>query len=79
MQNNAHQQVKMTFPGTTWVQLCTILVQFFSLFPARFCVAIPSSGDAEAVEALVCKTSLSGFESRRYLHFLFASTVLRSV
>ena len=22
------------------------------------------------VEALVCKTSLSGFESRRYLHFL---------
>jgi hypothetical protein len=24
-------------------------------------------GDAEAVEALVCKTSLSGFESRRYL------------
>src|SRR5713226_5503481 len=23
---------------------------------------------AEAVEALVCKTSLSGFESRRYLH-----------
>jgi hypothetical protein len=25
-------------------------------------------GDAEAVEALVCKTSLSGFESRRYLH-----------
>jgi hypothetical protein len=27
-------------------------------------------GDAEAVEALVCKTSLSGFESRRYLHFL---------
>jgi hypothetical protein len=27
-------------------------------------------GNAEAVEALVCKTSLSGFESRRYLHFL---------
>jgi hypothetical protein len=27
-------------------------------------------GDAEAVEALVCKTSLSGFESHRYLHFL---------
>ena len=26
-------------------------------------------GDAEAVEALVCKTGLSGFESRRYLHF----------
>jgi hypothetical protein len=25
-------------------------------------------GDAEVVEALVCKTSLSGFESRRYLH-----------
>src|SRR5712692_10171263 len=25
--------------------------------------------DAEAVEALVCKTSLNGFESRRYLHF----------
>jgi hypothetical protein len=24
-------------------------------------------GDAEAVEALVCKTSLSGFESHRYL------------
>src|SRR6266853_2224441 len=24
---------------------------------------------AEAVEALVCKTSLSGFESHRYLHF----------
>ena len=24
-------------------------------------------GDAEAVEALVCKTGLSGFESRRYL------------
>ena len=23
-------------------------------------------GDAEAVEALVCKTSLSGFESHRY-------------
>jgi hypothetical protein len=27
-------------------------------------------GDAEAVEALVCKTGLSGFESRRYLHSL---------
>jgi hypothetical protein len=26
-------------------------------------------GDAEVVEALVCKTSLSGFESRRYLQF----------
>jgi hypothetical protein len=26
--------------------------------------------DAEEVEALVCKTSLSGFESRRYLHSL---------
>ena len=25
-------------------------------------------GDAEAVEALVCKTGLSGFESHRYLH-----------
>ena len=25
-------------------------------------------GDAEVVEALVCKTGLSGFESRRYLH-----------
>ena len=25
---------------------------------------------AEAVEALVCKTSLSGFESHRHLHFL---------
>jgi hypothetical protein len=24
-------------------------------------------GDAEAVEALVCKTGLSGFESHRYL------------
>ena len=24
-------------------------------------------GDAEEAEALVCKTSLSGFESRRYL------------
>jgi hypothetical protein len=27
-------------------------------------------GDAEVVEALVCKTSLSGFESRRYLQLL---------
>jgi hypothetical protein len=26
-------------------------------------------GDAEAVEALVCKTGLSGFESHRYLHY----------
>jgi hypothetical protein len=26
-------------------------------------------GDAEEAEALVCKTSLSGFESRRYLQF----------
>ena len=26
-------------------------------------------GDAEVVEAPVCKTGLSGFESRRYLHF----------
>jgi hypothetical protein len=26
--------------------------------------------DAEEAEALVCKTSLSGFESRRYLHAL---------
>ena len=26
-------------------------------------------GDAEVVEALVCKTGLSGFESRRYLQF----------
>src|SRR6266446_6212282 len=25
---------------------------------------------AEAVEALVCKTSLSGFESHRYLHLI---------
>ena len=28
---------------------------------------------AEAVEALVCKTSLSGFDSHRYLHFLYLS------
>jgi hypothetical protein len=28
-------------------------------------------GDAEAVEALVCKTSLSGFESHRYLQKSF--------
>ena len=28
-------------------------------------------GDAEASEALVCKTSLSGFESRRYLQTFF--------
>ena len=27
-------------------------------------------GDAEEAEALVCKTSLSGFESRRYLQNL---------
>jgi hypothetical protein len=26
--------------------------------------------DAEEVEALVCKTSLNGFESRRYLHIV---------
>ena len=29
-----------------------------------------TGSDAEAVEALVCKTSLSGFESRRHLHIL---------
>jgi hypothetical protein len=33
-------------------------------------------GDAEEAEALVCKTSLSGFESHRYLQFLDA--ILRS-
>jgi hypothetical protein len=32
-------------------------------------------GDAEEAEALVCKTSLSGFESRRHLHlFPFVSS-----
>jgi hypothetical protein len=29
---------------------------------------IDFGGDAEVVEALVCKTNLSGFESRHYLH-----------
>ena len=33
--------------------------------------------DAEAVEALVCKTSFSGFESRRYLHSLGESNSSR--
>jgi hypothetical protein len=33
-------------------------------------------GDAEAVEALVCKTGLSGFESHRYLHFLLRVELL---
>jgi hypothetical protein len=32
-------------------------------------------GDAEVVEALVCKTSLSGFESHRYLQFSYALIV----
>ena len=37
---------------------------------ARFSAGFTEfGGDAEAVEALVCKTGLSGFESRRYLHF----------
>ena len=31
---------------------------------------------AEAVEALVCKTSLSGFESHRYLHFSLVGRII---